>query len=77
MALCRRESCLGTVAAHDHLSGLTEALAFTEALALIMSNTSRFLRHLSAETIPLGLKSFYEKEKKRRKTENVAFQKLK
>ena len=71
MALCRRESCLGTVAAHDHLSGLTEAVA------LIMSNTSRFLRHLSAETIPLGLKSFYEKEKKRRKTENVAFQKLK
>lgn len=71
MALCRRESCLGTVAAYDHLSGLTEAVA------LIMSNTSRFLRHLSAETIPLGLKSFYEKEKKRRKTENVAFQKLK
>lgn len=71
MALCRRESCLGTVAAYDHFSGLTEAVA------LIMSNTSRFLRHLSAETIPLGLKSFYEKEKKRRKTENVAFQKLK
>lgn len=71
MALCRRESCLGTVAAHDHLSGLTEAVA------LIMSNTSRFLRHLSAETIPFGFKSFYEKEKKRRKTENVAFQKLK